>query len=175
LFILYLYGMADPMHQRPSAPTVHRRAPRIEGLRTLTKLLDSAFQVPGTRFRFGVDALVGVIPGIGDAIGAVFSAIIVFQAARLGASKATLARMMGNLVLDTVVGEIPLLGDLFDAGWKANTRNLALLEAHLQRPAATRRASRRVLLLVAGGLLLLLAGVIALGVYVLQLVVVQMR
>jgi len=168
--------MADPADQRRPAPIVRDlRAPRIERLRSLTKLLDSAFQIPGTRFRVGLDALVGVIPGIGDAIGAIFSAAIVFQAARLGASKATLARMVGNVALDTIVGEIPLLGDLFDAGWKANTRNLALLEAHLQRPTATRRSSRRVLLLLGAALLVLLAGVIALGVYVANLVVVQMR
>jgi Domain of unknown function (DUF4112) len=168
--------MADPISQRRQPPIVRdRRAPKIERLKALTKLLDSAFQVPGTRFRFGLDAIVGVIPGIGDAIGAVFSAIIVFQAARLGASKATLARMIGNVALDTIVGEIPLLGDLFDAGWKANTKNLALLEAQLERPAATGKASRRLLFLLGAGLLVLLAGVIALSVYVAKLVVVQMR
>ena len=137
--------------------------------------MDNAFQIPGTQFRIGLDAIVGIIPGIGDAIGAVFSAFIVFQAARLGVSRATLARMMGNVVLDTVIGEIPLLGDLFDAGWKANTKNMALLEAHLDRPAATGRSSRKMLVLLGAGLLVLLAGVIALGVLVAKLVVVQMR
>jgi hypothetical protein len=167
--------MADPLAQRTSVPIPGDRRPHLEGLKTLTKLLDSAFQIPGTRYRFGLDALIGIVPGIGDAIGAVFSAFIVFQAARMGASKATLARMMGNVALDTIVGEIPLLGDLFDAGWKANTRNLALLESHLQQPASTRRASRRVLLLLGAGLLLLLAGVIAVGVLVANFVIVQMR
>jgi hypothetical protein len=168
--------MANPLDRSGSVPLVaDRRAPSVERLRSLTRLLDTAFQVPGTRIRFGLDALIGIVPGIGDAIGAVFSAVIVFQAARLGASKATLVRMMANVALDTIVGEIPLLGDLFDAGWKANTRNLALLEAHLQQPAATRRASGRTLLLLGGGLLLLLAGVIAVGVLVANMVVVQMR
>jgi hypothetical protein len=141
----------------------------------MTRLLDSAFQIPGTRFRFGVDALIGLVPGIGDAVGAVFSCFLVFQAARLGVSKATLARMMGNVALDTIVGEIPLLGDMFDAGWKANTKNLALLEAHLGEPVSTRRASGRVLVLLGAGLLLLLAGVIAVGILVADFVVVQMR
>jgi hypothetical protein len=168
--------MADPLLSHRPSPTVGKRTPaRIQGLRTLTKLLDSAFQIPGTRFRFGLDALIGIVPGIGDAIGAIFSVVIVFQAARLGVSKATLARMMGNVALDTIVGEIPLLGDVFDAGWKSNTKNLALLEAHLQQPAATHRASGRVLLLLGAALLLLLAGVIALGIWVANLVVVQMR
>lgn len=141
----------------------------------MTRLLDSAIRVPGTRYRFGIDAIIGLVPGIGDAIGAIFSAFIVFQAARLGASTSTLIRMMGNVALDTIVGEIPLLGDLFDAGWKANVRNMALLEAHLQRPVSTARGSRRVLLLLGIGLLMLLAGVIALGILVADLVVVQMR
>ena len=149
--------------------------PQVERLRTLARLLDDAFQVPGTRFRVGLDALIGLVPGIGDAIGAIFSTYIVFQAARLGASRATLVRMLGNVALDTIVGEIPLLGDLFDAGWKANIRNLALLENQLQYPVSTARSSRRVLLLIGGALLLLLAGVIALGFYVAQLVVLQVR
>src|SRR4051812_1944281 len=173
---LTIHSMADPLlRQRPSSAVGQHTPARIQGLRNLTKLLDSAFQVPGTRIRFGLDALIGIVPGIGDAIGAVFSAVIVFQAARLGVSKATLARMMGNVVLDTVIGEIPLLGDLFDAGWKANTKNMALLEAHLDRPAATGRSSLKMLVLLGAGLLVLLAGVIALGFLVAKLVVVQMR
>jgi hypothetical protein len=168
--------MADTLNRPAPAPIVaNRRTRQVERLKTLTRLLDNAFQIPGTRLRIGLDAIVGIIPGIGDAIGAVFSAFIVFQAARLGASRATLARMMGNVVLDTVVGEIPLLGDLFDAGWKANTKNMALLEAHLDRPQATGSASRKVLFLLGAGLLVLVAGVIALGVLVAKFVVVQMR
>ena len=93
----------------------------------------------------------------------------------MGVSKATLARMMGNVALDTIVGEIPLLGDMFDAGWKANTKNLALLEAHLGEPVSTRRASGRVLVLLGAALLLLLAGVIVVGILVANFVVVQMR
>jgi len=167
---------SNPVQRPPIGPVLATRDPRqVARLRTLTRLLDSAVQIPGTRYRVGFDALVGLVPGIGDAIGAVFSTFIVFQAARMGASKSTLARMMGNVALDTIVGEIPLLGDLFDAGWKANTRNLSLLEEHLQRPGATSRGSRKVLLLVGGGLLLLLAGVIALAVVVANLVLLQLR
>jgi hypothetical protein len=119
--------------------------------------------------------VVGLVPGIGDAMGAIFSTYIIFHAARLGVSRSTLTRMMGNVMLDTVVGGVPLLGDLFDVGWKANTKNLALLETHLQRPVETRRASRLVLLLLGAGLLLLLAAVVALGVLAADLVVVRMR
>jgi Domain of unknown function (DUF4112) len=168
--------MADPLIQRRPGPVLaDRRQLQIERLRTLARLLDSAFQVPGTRYRWGLDALIGLVPGIGDAIGAVLSGIIILEAARLGASKATLARMMANVALDTIVGEIPVLGDLFDAGWKANNRNMALLEAQLQGPAATTRASRKVLFLLGAGLLLLLAGVFAAGAFVAHLVVIHLR
>jgi hypothetical protein len=153
--------------------TLERR--EVERLRGLTRMLDSAIRVPGTRFRVGFDALIGLVPFAGDVIGAMLSTFIVFRAAHLGASKATLVRMMGNVALDAVVGGVPLLGDFFDAGWKANTRNLALLEAHLQRPGSTARASRNVLLLVGLGLLAILAGVIALLVLAVDLVVVEMR
>jgi uncharacterized protein DUF4112 len=89
---------------------------------------------------------------------------IIYQAARMGAPKSTLLRMMANVGWDTLVGEIPLLGDLFDFGWKSNTRNIALLEQHLEQPVAAKVAGRRVLFLLGSGLLLLFVGVIALGV-----------
>jgi len=145
---------------------VSRSDPRIARLRTLARLLDSAWGVPGTRYRFGVDAIVGLIPGIGDIVGAVFSVFIVFQAARLGAPPSTLFRMMSNIGLDTIIGEIPLLGDLFDVGWQANNRNMALLDQHLQLPSAAHQASRRALWLIGAGLVLLLALVITLGIWI---------
>jgi hypothetical protein len=153
----------------------NRGSRQVERLRTMARLLDNAIPIPGTRYRFGFDAVIGLVPGIGDAIGAIFSAYIVLQAARLGASRPTLIRMMGNVALDTIVGEIPLLGDLFDAGWKANIRNMALLEAHLQRPVSTERGSRKVLFVLGAGLLLLLAGVIALGISVANLLFAHLR
>jgi hypothetical protein len=167
--------MSDSVRTRSSEPLVRTRDPGVERLRTLARLLDSAMRVPGTQYRFGFDALVGLIPGIGDAIGAIFSMFIVFQAARMGVSRATLMRMLGNVAVDTLVGEVPLLGDLFDAGWKSNTKNIALLESHLERPAATRRSSRRVLILLGVGILAILAGVIALGVIVAELVIGALR
>jgi Domain of unknown function (DUF4112) len=151
----------DDGSQSPAAAGAFRS---LERLRGLARLLDSAVRVPGTQIRFGLDPLIGLVPGIGDAIGALLSMVIVYHAARLGASRAMLIRMLGNVGIDTLVGEIPLLGDLFDFGWKSNTRNLALLEEHLRQPRAARAGSRRVLLLVGGGFLLLLAGVVALGV-----------
>jgi hypothetical protein len=126
--------------------------------------------IPGTQYRFGLDAVIGLVPGLGDAVSAVFSSYLVLQASRLGAPKSVVTRMIANIAIDTVVGWVPLLGDLFDVAWKSNVRNMALLEEHLRRPAAARAGSRRALLLVGGTLVLALAGAIALGVVVTRLI-----
>jgi Domain of unknown function (DUF4112) len=162
--------MSDPVTRRSNATVGTFMPPELERLRTLSRLLDSAFVIPGTRYRVGLDAIVGLVPGIGDAISAILSFYIIFQAARMGVPKATLARMMGNVGLDTIVGEIPLLGDLFDAGFKSNLRNVSLIERHVQSPATSKSQSRRVLLLLGIGLLALLVGIVALGVVVAQLI-----
>ena len=168
--------MHDSVRTGPRDALLQTRDPKeIERLRSLTRLLDSAIQIPGTRYRFGLDAIVGLVPWVGDVIGAIFSSYIVLQATRMGVSKPTLIRMMGNVALDTVVGEIPFLGDLFDVGWKSNTKNLRLLEGHLERPATTTRSSRGVLLLVGLGLVLLIAGIIALGILLANLVIGALR
>jgi len=129
--------------------------------RALTRLLDSAARVPGTNVRFGLDPLLGLVPGLGDVAGAALSGYVVLLASRLGAPTTVIVRMLGNVVVDTVGGTVPVIGDLFDAGWKANTRNLALLERHLGQPAATERASRAVVWLTIGALTLLAVGAIA--------------
>jgi hypothetical protein len=141
----------------------------------VSRLLDSAFSIPGTRIRFGLDPLIGLVPGIGDAVGAVFSGYLILQASRLGAPRSTITRMIANVAIDTVVGWVPLLGDLFDVGWKANTRNLALLEQHVQHPGAARAGSRRALLLLGGALLVFFIAVIAVGVLVAELVLNLLR
>jgi hypothetical protein len=164
--------MTDPALRSSPSPVVGTREPReLQPLRAMARLLDSAVQIPGTRFRFGLDAVIGLVPGLGDAIGAILSIFIIYRAARLGAPKSMLMRMLGNVAIDTIVGEIPLLGDLFDFGWKSNTMNVSLLEQHLKQPAAAKAASRRVLLLLAAGLLVLLVAVVALGVLVANFVV----
>lgn len=127
----------------PRAPAPLRPAPAAPSrLRALAHLLDDSIRVPGTQMRFGVDALIGLIPGFGDAAGAAISAYLLLEAGRLGVPRPTLLRMAGNVALEAVVGTVPLLGDLFDAGWKANLRNLRLMEAHLADPRGTERASR---------------------------------
>ena len=136
--------------------------------RALTRLLDSAARVPGTSFRFGLDPLLGLVPGLGDVAGAALSGYVVLLASRFGAPKSVLVRMLGNVVVDTVGGTIPLVGDLFDAGWKSNTRNLALLEQHLGQPSSAERASRAVVWLTIAALVLLAVGAIAVAVIIVR-------
>jgi hypothetical protein len=163
------------LRRRPEATVGTFLPPELERLKSLSRLLDSAIGIPGTRYRFGLDAIVGLVPGIGDAIGAIFSIYIIFQAARLGVPKSTLARMIGNVGVDTIVGEIPLLGDLFDVGFKSNIRNLSLIEQHVHRPSAAKSQSRRVLLVLGVGLLALFVGIVALSVVVAELVLSSLR
>jgi hypothetical protein len=117
-------------------------------------LLDSAIQIPGTRFRIGVDAIVGLVPGFGDIVGVLLSSYIVREAARAGAPTSVLLRMGWNVAVEGIVGMIPIAGDVFDAAWKANQRNVALLDAHFENPRRARRSSR---LFVAGLILGLVA------------------
>jgi hypothetical protein len=99
-------------------------------LERLARLLDSEFRVPGTRFRFGVDGLIGLAPGVGDAIGLALSSYIVMEAWRMGEPPQILVRMIANIVVDSAVGAVPIAGDLFDFVWKANRRNVDLLLRH---------------------------------------------
>lgn len=156
-----------PLRSAPPADLGARE--RLERLRRLGYLLDNSIPIPGTRFRIGLESVVGLVPGIGDLVGGGFSAWIILQAARLGAPPSLLARMGWNLLVDLAVGAVPLLGDLFDAGFKANLRNLALLERHVAGPAASRRASRMFIAALAAALVLLIVGAVALAALLVQL------
>ncbi len=129
----------------------------IDRLRTLTRVLDDLVRIPGTRFRVGLDPVIGLVPGGGDAIGAVLSAYGLVVAARVGAPAAVLLRMCGNIALDLLVGTIPVLGDVFDFGWKANRRNLRLLERYALAPVKVSRRSRLLVGFLLASLLVLLA------------------
>lgn len=102
----------------------------LQGLDTFSKLLDTRFRIPGTKVRFGVDSVVGLFPYAGDILGFLFSAGLVLTMVRYGASLQVIIRMLGNVFLDTVVGSIPLVGDIFDLFYRANRRNYHLLEKH---------------------------------------------
>lgn len=114
----------------------HRK--RIEQLRTLQRLLDTAFRIPGTNFRFGWDPLAGLIPWAGDTVTALFSCAFLLQAFRMRLPRIVQARMLLNIVIDLALGALPVVGDLTDFVWRSNTRNLALLERHAADPQPPR-------------------------------------
>jgi hypothetical protein len=128
----------------------------IVALRKYAVLLDSAFQVPGTQMRFGLDPLVGLIPGVGDLVTGFFSVMILLHSLRLKIPKIVVARMLVNTGLDLAAGAVPILGDLFDAGYKANLKNLRLLERHA-RPGVKPETSDYVFVSVAISIVLLAA------------------
>ena len=102
----------------------------LKHLETLAKLLDAQFRIPGTDFRFGLDGIIGLIPGAGDLSTFAVSGYMVLILARNGASGYVLARMVLNILIDAVIGAIPLIGDLFDIAFKANMRNMKLMQEH---------------------------------------------
>jgi hypothetical protein len=134
-----------------------------ERLAWLAWLLDSSIPIPGTRFSIGLDALIGLFPVIGDAVGVLLSSYIVREAAALGAPRSMLARMAFNVALEGLAGMIPLAGDVFDAAYKANLRNVRLLDDWLDHPRRAQRSSRAFMLLLTLGLALFLVLLCAAG------------
>jgi Domain of unknown function (DUF4112) len=111
------------------------RRERIARLDALATLLDTAFVLPGTNVRFGLDGLLGLVPGIGDVVTTAMSLYIVHEARELGAPGHVIARMLANVVLDGIVGAVPVVGDIFDVMWRANRRNMRLLQDWLTHDA----------------------------------------
>ena len=111
-------------------------------LRRYADWLDSGIRIPVLGWRIGLESILGLVPGVGDATGAILGGWIVLEAVRGGARPATLVRMLSNLALDAIAGAVPLVGDLFDFVWKANSRNIALLERHQHDPVRAGRADR---------------------------------
>lgn len=118
--------------RRTPQPVTPVQRARLEALRRLTRLLDDQFRVPGTRLRFGWDPIVGLIPGLGDAVPPIFSALVLLQARHMRIPPVAQARMLLNVVIDLLIGAVPVAGDLFDFAWKSNARNLVLLERHVE-------------------------------------------
>ena len=141
----------------------------LERLRAIARLFDQAFAVPGTKWRFGVDALFGLIPGLGDVAGALVAVYALRVARNLGAPAAVQLQMLSNVALDALVGTVPLVGDLFDFAFKAQTRNLALLDAWMGTPHETARRSRRGLLLIPLAVLVVFMTLTIVGIWVLFL------
>lgn len=128
--------MQPPAHPEILAPRV-RRAGGIfddENLDLLSHVLDDFIRIPGTSIRFGLDGIVGVVPGIGDVIGGIASCIIILAAWIRGVPYVTVARMVANIGIEVILGSVPIVGDMFDIAWRANRRNYALLTGSLYEP-----------------------------------------
>ena len=110
-------------------------AQRVARLRKFAWLLDGQFGLPGTKFRFGINSLLGLSPVVGDVVLGLVSLYVVWEARALGAPNALLAKMLGNVAIEVVGGSVPILGDLFDMAFKANLRNLDLLERWMRNAA----------------------------------------
>jgi hypothetical protein len=148
---------------------------RLSGARALAHLLDDGIRIPVLGVRFGLDAVIGLIPGLGDFSGAILSSYVVLLGARLGAPKSVILRMIGNVAIDTIGGSVPLLGDLFDVGFKSNLRNVALLDRWIDQPGRTQVASRRAVGFTVLALALLAVAGVALTVVVIRALVIALR
>jgi hypothetical protein len=122
-------------------PNWQERETAREQVRRLAWLLDSAFVIPGTNFRIGLDPILGLIPVLGDLISMAIGGYLIVLAGRIGVPRPVLARMFLNLGTDAVLGAVPVAGDVLDAAWRANAKNAALLERSLADPKGTARAS----------------------------------
>ena len=129
-------------YAKAHAPGTYERIERLERaeveaamarITSVAKLMDSLFAIPGTRIRLGVDSLLGLVPVVGDIAAQVVSGYLIWEAKQLGVSKLTLWRMVGNTLIDTVIGAVPLVGDAFDIAFRANMKNLRLLQRHLEK------------------------------------------
>lgn len=122
--------------ERYSDPVIEASVARIEAV---SRLMDDLFEIPGTNVRVGLDAIIGLVPIVGDLISQAVSSYIIWEARQLGVSRFTMGRMIANSALDTVVGIIPVAGDAFDVMFRANRKNLALLKGHLAKHGHVRR------------------------------------
>jgi hypothetical protein len=162
--------------ERPAAQaellpaTAAQEAETRRRLKQLAHMLDTAIPLPGG-FRIGFDGIIGLVPGIGDLTGAALSSYIIMEAHRLGTPRIVLLRMLLNVMVETIIGAIPVAGDLFDFIWKANRRNVVLLERHLDQPHRVRRQSTWIIAVILGSLVLLTVAVVALLVALLRWIV----
>ena len=117
-------------------------------LENLANLLDNAFNIPGTSYNIGIDPILGIFPLVGDYLGLFLSSYILWESAKLGASKYTISSMAVNLIIDMLIGVFPFFGDIFDVAWKANDKNIVLLKNHLQSPQKQKKVDKLFLFLL---------------------------
>ncbi|MEG4504831.1 DUF4112 domain-containing protein [Microcoleus sp. F6_B4] len=147
----------------PNTPSPSHVA-SLRRLRRISHLLDNSIPIPGTKYRVGLDPILGLIPGGGDLISSIFAGYVVFKSAQMGVPQETLVQMAANIVFDTVAGTVPVAGDLLDVAWKANVKNIELLDAHLGSPEQGKKADWLFVAALLLGLMLIVGGVIFLSV-----------
>jgi uncharacterized protein DUF4112 len=131
----------------------------------LARLLDSAIRIPVIGVRLGADALLGLVPGGGDAVAALLGAYPIVLAVRHRLPHVLVLRLLGNIAVDAIFGSIPIIGDLFDIGFKSNLRNQRLIERYATEPARTTRSSQGIVWIAVGGIALIVAGLLALTIW----------
>ena len=167
--------MTTPAPTAPPLPPRARDDQMLDNYRKLAWGADEMFRVPGTNFRFGFDSIIGLVPGVGDLTVSALGAYALMLAFKLRAPVPVLTRMLMNITIDTVFGSVPLIGDLFDATWKANTKNRKLLDAWLANPRRAERQSRWVVVLFSLLFLAIVAGSLWLAWIVLSWIVGMVR
>ncbi len=138
------------------------RQKKVTRLHRISHILDKAIPIAGTKWTIGLDPILGLIPGGGDTIAGILSAYIIWESARMGLNRKVIGQMVANVLLDSLVGSVPVVGDVFDVTWKANVRNIELLEHHLNYTPENKKVNRLfliglslVLILIVGGFTLL--------------------
>lgn len=154
----------DRTLRRTDEPRAGRPAPSRDAapadVELLAWLLDNSIPIPGTTWRIGLDALIGLVPGVGDVISGLVGVVVVGRAAQLGMPRVVLARMLVNVAIDFVFGSIPVAGDAFDAWYKAHARNVRLLRRHLLSPRASTAGDWAFFAVLLGAFALLVIGVV---------------
>ncbi|WP_449418570.1 DUF4112 domain-containing protein [Phormidium nigroviride] len=157
-----------PRKPSPINPPHPSHIANLRRIRQISHLLDNAIGIPGTRYRIGIDPILGLIPGGGDFVAMVFSAYMIVTAAQMGVSQEKLVQMVSNVIVDTFAGTVPVVGDLFDVAWKSNIKNLELLEDHLGSPQTGTAVNWWFVGALLGGLLLVMLLIISLSVAIIS-------
>ncbi|ACB54122.1 hypothetical protein cce_4774 [Crocosphaera subtropica ATCC 51142] len=134
------------------------RQKKVTRLHRISHVLDKAIPIPGTQWRIGLDPILGLIPGGGDTIAGTLSAYIIIESARMGLNQKVIGQMVANVLLDSLVGSVPVVGDVFDVTWKANVRNIELLEHHLNYTPENKKVNRLFLIGLSIVLILIVIG-----------------
>ncbi|MEX0606225.1 MAG: DUF4112 domain-containing protein [Marinobacter sp.] len=128
---------------QPQNPEQQKYISSLRRLDRYAQMLDSKFRIPFTRIRFGLDPVIGLVPGVGDVAGLGLSLYLIGEAIKIGAGTRTIVKMLGNVLVEFVIGLVPLFGDAFDLMWKANDRNAALVRAHIEQKLTPSKPRRR--------------------------------